>query len=241
MKTQTLSHTSNKGGTGKTTLNVVTAELLAAAGELTLGIDLDPNCSLSETYGLTFSDETSRNLLSGQIVKPYTIKKNLDIIPCDLDMSFLSNVTDMQLKNQLKKQGLLDRYNWIIIDPPGNWCAQTRNAIFAADRLIITGTVSKLDLFATSKYMEQLENCCIDADVKVVCNKYNTKLNAPFIWDQYQSLFKNFLYPIPLPDIKSLKQLTANPSYPMHPSVKGRLAQYVSSITDIDMGGHNHA
>jgi cellulose biosynthesis protein BcsQ len=42
---------SPKGGTGKTTLNVTLAKLLAERGNNCLIIDLDASCAISQCYG----------------------------------------------------------------------------------------------------------------------------------------------------------------------------------------------
>lgn len=233
-KANILTHSSWKGGTGKTTLNMLTARILAKDSKVLI-IDLDPNCCMSQIFGMALSDVTSKDLITGLPVEPYHTKiKNLDIIPGSLDMCLLANIMDTTIKNQLYTKGFASNYDWIIIDPPGSWNSQTRNAIFASDFLIITGTVSSLDFQATQKYFEQLGNCYIEADVKVVCNKYNSQKNEPGIWDKYRDAFAKCIYSQPIPDIKSLKYLTADPEYPLHPTVSKKLTDYVASIIKED-------
>lgn len=241
MKTQTqiLTHTSFKGGAGKSTLNYLTGVFLSQIGKKVLFIDLDPNCCLSQIVKKIFCDETAKDLISGLNPTPYNIAENLDIIPGTLDMCFLQNIMDTALKNAIHKNKLSEKYDWIILDPPGSWNSHTRNAIFAADKLIIPGTISSLDFVATKKYFEQLENCCINADVYVVCNKSNKKLNEPNILEKYQEEFADFLCPQIIPDILSLKKLTSNPNYTLTPNVKKRLAQYVEYITGENMEVEN--
>ena len=101
--------TNGKGGTGKTTLNIFLALWLYERGKKVLLIDLDPNCSLSEALGKVLQEQNSKILLTGREVTPYTLKKSengaiLDLIPSDLDLDMLANITDIQLKMQLKKQ-----------------------------------------------------------------------------------------------------------------------------------------
>lgn len=232
MPAQIITHTSWKGGTGKTTLNTLTSITLAKAGKKVLMIDLDPNCCLSQIFHKELSDRTSKDLITGLSVEPYNVGNNLDLLPSSLDMSLLANIMDTTLKNALKKYGYLDKYDFIIIDPPGSWNSQTRNAIFATDTLIITGTISSLDFQATLKYFEQLENCYLDVNVFVVCNKYNSAKNEAGVFDKYKESFGEFLYSEALPDIKSLKNLTANPNYPLHPTVAKKLVDYVTNISE---------
>ena len=229
--------TSNgKGGTGKTTLNTFIAETLFAHGFSVLLIDLDHNCCLSEMYGFELQDETSKSFLSGKMVKPYNIKKSekakMDIIPSDLDMNMLANIMDTQLKIQIKKSSFLNDYDYIILDPPGTWNAQTRNAVFASDVIVISGTCSNLDLRATKNYFDQLSNCCLDSEVFVVCNKYKKELNPEGIFEAYQKQFSDFLLDFPIPDIKSFKKFVADPiGYKIHPTVKARLEKFVEVVT----------
>ena len=229
--------TSNgKGGTGKTTLNTFIAETLFAHGFSVLLIDLDHNCCLSEMYGFELQDETSKSFLSGKMVKPYNIKKSekakMDIIPSDLDMNMLANIMDTQLKIQIKKSSFLNDYDYIILDPPGTWNAQTRNAVFASDVIVISGTCSNLDLRATKNYFDQLSNCCLDSEVFVVCNKYKKELNPDGIFEAYKEQFSDFLLNFSIPDIKSFKKFVADPiGYKIHPTVKARLEKFVEVVT----------
>lgn len=63
-----LTTTNKKGGTGKTTLNILLAEFLYQHGQKVLIIGLDPNCSISEVYG--------KVLLTGREVQPYLLKEH---------------------------------------------------------------------------------------------------------------------------------------------------------------------
>ena len=71
---KTISFVSWKGGTSKTTLAITTAETLAKNGKRVLIIDIDPNCSASESYQHALCDNNSKQLLFGSIVEPYHIK-----------------------------------------------------------------------------------------------------------------------------------------------------------------------
>ena len=109
-----LTTTNKKGGTGKTTLNILLAEFLYQHGQKVLIIGLDPNCSISEVYEKVLQDRNSKVLLTGREVQPYLLKEHtrggtLSIIPEDLDLSMLSNVMDTKLKQDIKKQDFAEK------------------------------------------------------------------------------------------------------------------------------------
>lgn len=219
-----------KGGTGKTTLNVLTAEILALRKQRVLVIDLDSNCSLSVVYDRTFRDRTSKDFLTGGTWQIYDAKPGIDIIPSDLQIGLLSNIMDTQLKVAIRKSGLAEKYDYILIDPPGYWGPHTRNAIFAADILVVAGTCSKLDFSATVSYIDMLQQCAIEADTYVAVNGFSARANEPGIYEQYQRTFGDFLVPEPVPEIASLRRMTANPTYEINPAVRVRLERYVDHI-----------
>ena len=228
--------TNKKGGVGKTTLNTLLAEFLFRHGQKVLIIGLDPNCSISEVYGKVLQDQNSKLLLTGRDVQPYLLKEHenggsLSIIPEDLDLSMLSNIMDTKLKHEIKRQGLSEKYDYIIIDPPGTWNAEARNAVFASDTVIVSGKCSPLDYKATLQYMDTLSECCLDAEVFVVCNAYNKKRDPGNTWDLYQSSFADFLVKNPIPLVNSFQKLVQNPSYTIPATVEKRLTDFISTVT----------
>lgn len=232
-----ISVSSYKGGVGKTTIITATAEILAERGYKVLEIDLDSNCTLTKCYNKLFQDITSKNLLSETVADfkgIYPAKENIDIIPSCLENNLLNNIMDIQLKINLQKTGLKDKYDYILIDPPGHWCSHTRNAVFCSDILILPGTCSSLDFSAIELYFDILKSCCIEADTFVCINKSNTKTNEPGIVEKYQNTFGSFLIPGFLPDIKSLKRLTENVNYPIHAAVKKRIENYIDYFINGD-------
>lgn len=240
-----LVHTSWKGGTGKTTLNILTAELLAEKGMRVLVIDLDSNCTISACYDALFKDITSRNLIIDTATTApgdkesfkgvYHVKDNIDIIPADLKLGAINNIMSTQLKIALRKTGLLFQYDYIILDPPGYWGAHTMNAVYAADILVIPGACSRLDFEATQNYFQTLQNYCIDANTFVCVNSFNKTMNLPGMYEKYIETFSEYLVPEPIPCIPSLKKITNDTDYEIQATTKHRLEKYVEYIT----GGKN--
>jgi cellulose biosynthesis protein BcsQ len=233
-----ITSTSWKGGTGKTTLNTMMARLLAEFGKQVLLIDLDSNCALGQIFGCMMKDNTSMQFLSGVVEKHPVVYKaapNIDIMPSDIRISRLSNVPDNQLRISLKRAGLLEMYDYIIIDPPGYWGAHTRNAVYAADVVVIPATCSAIDYAATGLYFEELKACEIEADVRICINCFNLKTNLPGIYEKYTQEFGEFMTPEPIPYISSLKKLTGIAEYKLNPAVKSKLARFVDAVA----GGKN--
>ena len=223
-----------KGGTGKTTLNVLLVETLSRRGKKVLIIDLDSNCAISQCYGHIMKDFTSMEFLSAtdSFQGAYSCAENIDIIPGSIKNVLLNNISDVQLKISIKKHGLRDKYDYIIIDPPGYLGAHTRNAVFAADVLVIPGTCSRIDYEATALYFSELQQYGLDADTFICMNAFSGKTNLPGICEMYQQAFGEFLIPEPVPYVASLKKLTNNVSYPIAPQVRKRLEAYVDYVTE---------
>ena len=231
-----LTTTNKKGGTGKTTLNILLAEFLYQHGQKVLIIGLDPNCSISEVYGKVLQDRNSKVRLTGREVQPYLLKEHtrggtLSIIPEDLDLSMLSNVMDTKLKHEIKKQDFAKKYDYIIIDPPGTWNAQTRNAVFAADTIIVSGKCSPLDFKATLQYMDTLQDCCLESEIFVVCNAYNKNRDPGNIWKQYKNTFSDFMIENPIPLVNSFQKLVQNPNYKIPATVENRMMNFIQTVT----------
>jgi cellulose biosynthesis protein BcsQ len=228
-----------KGGTGKTTLLVLIAEILAAWGKRVLIIDLDSNCAISQVYRQVLKDFSSMDFISGtgeNFKGVYSAKKNIDIIPGSLNNMLLNNIMDRQLRINLKRAGYSDVYDYILIDPPGYWGAHTRNAVFSADTLIIPGACSRIDFEATRLYFKTLQQCCVEAETFVCINAFNAKANLPGIHEEYKNEFQGYLMAEPIPYIQSLKKLTSDVNYTLQAAVKKRMEIFVNTI--IKEGGN---
>ena len=223
-----------KGGTGKTTLAVLLATILAFRKKRVLIVDLDSNCAISQCFGQVMKDFTSMEFLSGtgeNFKGIYPAMEGIDIIPGNLNNMLINNMMDRQLRVNLYRGGYASSYDYIIIDPPGYWGAHTRNAVFASDVLVIPGACSKIDFEASRLYFNTLRQYGVDIETFVCINAFNSESNLPGICDEYKAAFGEFLLPEPIPYIKSLKKLTADVTYNLHPSVKKRLEGFVDAIT----------
>lgn len=142
---KTVAFCNHKGGVGKTAVSMAFAEMLHTLGYRTLLVDLDQQINATMTAQAQTDDVvTAYDLLTSL---EYSAKDGIqhyehgDIIPGDLavanaevDMSKLDTPLTM-LADAL--EGLEDLYDFIIIDCPPSLGLVTRNAIVAADEVVV--------------------------------------------------------------------------------------------------------
>jgi cellulose biosynthesis protein BcsQ len=212
--------------------------MLAEEGSKVLLIDLDSNCALTQIFERVMEDTTSLQFLSCSLENfsgIYSVGSNIDIIPSDIKISRLNNIMDNQLKINLKRTGLIEKYDYILIDPPGYWGAHARNAVFASDVIVIPATCSRIDFAATQLYFEELKACEVGAEIFICINGFNNKTNYPGIYDEYKREFGEFIMNEPIPYISSLKKITGNSNFIFNPAVRAKLRPFVEQI----IGGNN--
>ncbi|GHU35016.1 hypothetical protein FACS1894172_16150 [Spirochaetia bacterium] len=222
-----------KGGTGKTTLTVLAAGTLALRGYRVLVIDADSNCAISQCFGCVRKEWTSKEFLEGtgeDFKGIYPVRPGIDIIPSSLKNNLLNNIPDIQLRNNIESAGLAERYDFIFIDPPGYWGAHTRNAVFAADKLIITGTCSPLDFDAADLFLRTIIRYRLPLDISVCVNEFDVRTNLPGIYESYKERFADYLIDQPIPCIRSLKRLTMDTEYRIRADIRQTLDKFVDVI-----------
>lgn len=139
-----------KGGTAKTTTAITLGHALAEKGKKILLIDLDPQASLTVSFGVDVLklDKTIYNVLVDNGIETHIKKillktgtKNVSLVPANLDLS----TAEIDLLREFNRESTLkyalkdikNNFDFIIIDCPPTLGLLTTNALTAADRVII--------------------------------------------------------------------------------------------------------
>ncbi|MGL4524118.1 MAG: ParA family protein [Spirochaetia bacterium] len=155
---KTISFSAIKGGVGKSSLCILCANFLAAAGKRVLCIDLDLQNSLSfyflndpqigdqHNMAKAFSCED----LSSQIIP---IKANLDIIPSSFHLVKLRALQVQTLARMLPQ---IQNYDFCLIDTAPTFDNIVLNAVYASDHILTPACLSQFDWKSAIFYKDQI-------------------------------------------------------------------------------------
>lgn len=219
-----------KGGTGKTSLAIITANILQANGYKVLVIDSDIQNSMTFYY----CDETeteSKNLANVFFGKPASdniinIKPGIDLIASHLALNDFFAVSRLNIiKNTLT--GL--SYDFVIIDTPPTFNNILVNAWNASDVIIIPCHLSQFDYKTIEFSINQFKLNEIKAEYKILLNRFTPARsgNEDNLTNQYLNLFNQSfngaILPATIPDSIYLKRYIDTKEIISKAKAKGKL------------------
>lgn len=219
-----------KGGTGKTTIQTAVIYVLSLMGFKCGVLDLDSNMTMSSVFRMIDKNFTSFNLLSGIKGVFTNVMENIDIIPSKLEMNMMANLNQNELSYILSNMDLSE-YDYIFIDPPGTMNALTRNALCAADKIIIPTQPSILDYMATELIFNEMRKMSIPADIRLIINACDPRVYNPEIIEKLKSEYEDFIYPEKITKMKSLENLSTDIfNYKFSGLAKQRMVALVNEV-----------
>lgn len=147
MTAKILAIANQKGGVGKTTTAVNLSTALAAMGQRTLLIDLDPQGNASTgvgvhnranrvgVYEVILGDtDISRAITPTSIPKLSLLSSSVDLAAAEIELATLDR-REYRLKDALSN--ISSEFEWVIIDCPPALGLLTINSLTAADKILV--------------------------------------------------------------------------------------------------------
>jgi chromosome partitioning protein len=208
----TITFSAIKGGVGKSSLAILTANFLASCGYKTLIIDADPQNSTTFYYlPDTKTDKSLAAVLQNGDIITNIIDTNIegvDIIPSALELFILRNCDTGILEKVLKPVGKCG-YDFCIIDTAPNFDNVVVNAILSANLIITPVQLTGFDLKSTIFYKSLLHEIGKLDEWRIVHNKFKPIKSGGSVSGQlltmFESSFKKSILNARIPETVVLK------------------------------------
>lgn len=164
MAARVITVANQKGGVAKTTTVHAIAAGLVERGRSVLAIDLDPQASLSFAMGVTDEPEPSmHDVMMGrtQITEILYESNGIDLAPSSIDLAgsevHLLTRTGREFVLQRALRGLVDDYDYVMIDCPPSLGILTINALTVAGEVLIPVQAETLSHRGVGQLLETVE------------------------------------------------------------------------------------
>lgn len=238
---KTITFSAIKGGVGKSSLAILTANYLAAAGEPVLVLDFDVQNSTTFYYLEDPDAADSHNLaralqdddLTGNIVPGLF----LDVVPSTFNLLKLRAISEKTLKRILPQ--VAGRYSYVVIDTPPTFDNLVLNAILAADVVITPVYLSLFDWKSAAFLREQIDVEAEKLDSwRVLFNRYTEPRtdNPEAEINQYRDLFRDDFGPnllkTRIPETKQVQKAIDTRASISTAKAKVRLHDAIASLAE---------
>lgn len=180
MTMKIISFLAQKGGTGKTTSAASVGQALARSGNKVLFVDLDTQANLTDVLADNATPNgTILNVLQGEIpaLDAVTPTQYGDLLASDPEIDlFQPGIKD--LAQALKKAGR--KYDFCIIDNPGDLSALTAASIYAADYIIIPIQAERFSIKAVTQLLNTIDTIKAETGhagdvLGVLCTRFSAR------------------------------------------------------------------
>jgi chromosome partitioning protein len=193
LKMRTIAVINQKGGCGKTTVSINLSAALAAKGNRTLLVDMDPqgHCAVGLAVPEEQIEQSTYDVLIGAgRGEPMRLKEILwqicerfEMAPSNIDLAaFEQQMTGIvDRENCLKKvlAEVQDEYDYVVIDCPPSVGLLTFNALRAASDVMVPVEMGYFSLHGLSRQLETLsafcEQCEQTINVTVLASMYDIR------------------------------------------------------------------